>query len=76
MLKLVRVDTVLCATEPVKSGVKRYYTFDPEQTKYVYCEGLIREKEKLLLIDEISDIGPNYPRQDELPSVCYMECLG
>lgn len=48
LLKLVSVNTVLCATEPVKSGVKRYYTFDPEQTKYVYCEGLIREKEKLL----------------------------
>lgn len=35
----------------------------------------MREKEKLLLIDEILDIGPNYLRQDELPSVCYMKHL-
>lgn len=27
----------------------------------------MREREKLLLMDEIADIGSNYPRQDEVP---------
>lgn len=32
-------------------------------------------RERKILIDEILDIGPNYLRQDELPSVCYMKHL-